>query len=474
MPASSEFLTLCRSQVALLSHGLGATLSVVYLAEKLVEGAEAKLIPVVVYPETAMMWAENLALAMPQELAENVGSLPPLLASGTPVVTPEPDSNAQDWEANNIPLDRRLLLPLLHEGVAMGLLVVARENRPWRERERGQIERIAQTLAIACWLDRRQSWLERRLTQQQHLQKQQRRLLDNLLHQLRNPLTALRTFGKLLLRRFLPDDPNREVATAILRESDRLQELLQQFEVGLDLTAGEPESLSLGAATLEEEQAAEVANSPWLLLPEGNSSRKTLHLEPCSIAEIVTPLLVAARAIAQEKNIDLTAEIPQNLPSVLANSQALGEVLSNTIDNALKYTPAGGRIAIEVGRERGRGREGERERGSRGAGEQGENSLTQHSTLNTQHCIMQGISISDTGCGIPPEDLEHLFERHYRGVQAESEIPGTGLGLAIAKELVEKMQGEIQLFSPASIGRKSATQGPGTTVIVWLPVTGES
>lgn len=122
-------------------------------------------------------------------------------------------------------------------------------------------------------------------------------------------------------------------------------------------------------------------------------------------------------------------------------------------------------------------------------GEEGEAFLTQHSTLptaqhtprstlNAQNSKMQGISISDTGCGIPPEDLEHLFERHYRGVQAESEIPGTGLGLAIAKELVEKMQGEIQLFSPASSSQRSevrafiSEEGRGTTVIVWLPVIG--
>jgi signal transduction histidine kinase len=92
---------------------------------------------------------------------------------------------------------------------------------------------------------------------------------------------------------------------------------------------------------------------------------------------------------------------------------------------------------------------------------------------------MLGIAISDTGPGIPSQDLEHLFERHYRGVQASTAIPGTGLGLAIAKELIEQMHGEIEVFSPAQPlwdkqNSESALSNPqdnppmGTTFVVWL------
>ncbi|MGB7057108.1 MAG: ATP-binding protein, partial [Geitlerinemataceae cyanobacterium] len=68
-------------------------------------------------------------------------------------------------------------------------------------------------------------------------------------------------------------------------------------------------------------------------------------------------------------------------------------------------------------------------------------------------------------------DLEHLFERGYRGEKAEGEIPGTGLGLAIARELVERMEGEIQGFSPAQPPWEIADfpVGVGTTFVVWLP-----
>jgi len=93
---------------------------------------------------------------------------------------------------------------------------------------------------------------------------------------------------------------------------------------------------------------------------------------------------------------------------------------------------------------------------------------------STQRGQMQGVAIADTGPGIPGVDLVHLFERHYRGVQAQGEIPGTGLGLAIAQELVQQMQGEIQIFSPvADSGLIDLLPEPmtasGTVFIVWLP-----
>jgi signal transduction histidine kinase len=69
-------------------------------------------------------------------------------------------------------------------------------------------------------LDQRREWFEQQLSQQQRLQAKQRDLLDNLLHQFRNPLTALRTFGKLLLKRLTLGDSNRAVADNIVRESE--------------------------------------------------------------------------------------------------------------------------------------------------------------------------------------------------------------------------------------------------------------
>jgi signal transduction histidine kinase len=435
--ASSEFVTLCQEQIALLTQGLGATLSVVYLTQELAETTtgEAKLIPVVVYPDTGVVRQRDdsaEATARKQITVKNV-LLPKrkqkLLTPSGSKTPNEPESPLQEEYVLN---GNQIVLPLIHEGVMMGLLVTAREDRGWDEKERSEIQRIAQTLAIACILDQRRAWLQHQLHQQQMIQERQRDLLDNLLHQFRNPLTALRTFGKLLLKRLRSGDPNREVAASIVRESDRLQELLQQFDKVIDLTAADLAPFKLPDKQVFVEATVQNDPKPALLLP-GSEDKEA----DCALVDILNPLLASAKAIAQERKLQLISEIPANLPLVRANCKTLREVLSNIIDNALKYTPTGGKILIQAGQEK------------------------------PHFC---GIAISDNGPGIPQQDLEHLGERHYRGVQADTKIPGSGLGLAIAKQLIEKMQGEIKVFSPAINSIIKSPEPPGTTFIVWLPL----
>jgi signal transduction histidine kinase len=442
MSASSDFVALCREQIALLAQGLGASLSVVYLTQELVEAptGEAKLIPVVVYPETAGLppGEENTEVTTRKQLQiSNVLLLPKqqkrLLTAATESTVSSPE--AEDFPEDYLLSGHQIVLPLIHEGVMMGLLVACREDRDWNQQEQTTIEKIVQTLAIACVLDQRRAWLQQQLHQQQILQEQQQDLLDNLLHQFRNPLTALRTFGKLLFKRLRPGDPNRDVGANIVRESDRLQELLQQFEQVVDLSQLDVEPLALPGREdfVEAEATVQKEPKPILLLP-GTGEKET----DCFLADLLTPLLVTAKAIAQERNLKLKTEIPKNLPLVKVNIKALQEVLSNIIDNALKYTPTGGKIFIQVGQ---------------------------------QKANFLGIAISDTGPGIPQEDIKHLGERHYRGVQAQTEIPGTGLGIAIAKQLIEQMHGEIEVFSPAITNAIASPNAPGTTFIIWLPIS---
>lgn len=476
IPASSEFVALCQSQVAVLTQGLGAALSAVYLTtEELVAGSTPKLIPVVVYPETETLWEDDeTSLVLPDHRnfqGETISRLkrvsPQLLpqhSNSDPNVTP-------DWEDNSLNGQRQIVLPLIHEGVVMGLLVTSREDRQWNEREAAAIEHIARTLTIAYLVDRRRVWLEQQLTQQRMLQEQQQDLLHSLLHQFRNPLTALRTFGKLLFRRLLPGDKNRDVAASIVRESDRLQELMQEFDECLDMYPGEGDLLALpigetpvlqSATIKDQESGLEVGEGILALLPG-----KSLSLESISVADVLQPLLVSASAIAQERDLELSFSIPTDLPPVRGNAKALREVLSNLIDNALKYTPAGGQIYVQVGLEK------------YFTGKEAEILRDDFSPTTSSGPEMVAIAISDTGYGIPPQDLDRLFERHYRGVQAETTIPGTGLGLAIAKELVEQMHGKIEVFSPAislwakdnsddTIANSQKDSTKGTTFILWL------
>ncbi|MFN7501684.1 MAG: sensor histidine kinase [Dolichospermum sp.] len=447
MSASSDFLALCREQITLLAQGMGASFSVVYLTQELVEKptGEARLIPVMVYPETIALnpcneygeQEESYPVRLAHVLAlpnQNMRLLKPTSVSSHSSASSAATEkqNLQDKQDEYSLSHNQIVSPLIYEGVMMGLLVTAREDREWNQGEEGEIERIGKTLAIACILDQRRAWLQHQLEQEQILQEEQRDLLDNLLHQFRNPLTAIRTFGKLLFKRMRAVDPNREVATSIVRESDRLQELLQKFDQVIDLNTANltPLSLPESKAVINQNQNTQKPGKSVLLLPGTGE-----QLTNCSLADLLAPLLISAQAISQERNLQLITEIPNHLPLVRVNEKALGEVLSNIIDNALKYTPAGGKILVQCGQQQGN---------------------------------FQGIAISDTGPGIPPEDLEHLGERHYRGVQAQTAIPGTGLGIAIAKQLIAEMQGNIEVFSPAIDSVITSPHTPGTTVIIWL------
>lgn len=407
-PASSEFTALCRSQVTNLQEGLNADRGAVYLTKELESGTR-QLIPVVVHPEDSNIWEEEI------EEGTVVQAEDDSLATSTPIpdsaeIAPQLTTTESNFlSAENQSNQHQVVFPLLHENVMMGLLVVARQQAQWSEWEFTQIQRTAGTIALACVLDQRQGLSQQKLQQKQLQQARQRDHLDDILHQLRNPFTALRTFGKLLLKRLQPEEDSKthSLAENLMRESDRLQQLLQEMGDYLD---------HMG----EEEVTIASETKPSL---EGSSQLKSLppsqplSLEPVQVREVLTPILESISAIAQDKNITLQTDIPEQLSPVQANAKALQEVCNNILENAVKYTPENGAIAVYVSQE---------------SPEE------------------QRIIIRDNGAGIPPEDQPKIFERHYRGIQSESDIPGTGLGLAIAKEYVEQMQGNIELISPAT------------------------
>ncbi len=469
IPTSTEFIELCRSQIALVSSW-GATLSIVYLTEKLAEGGQAKLIPIIADPETPQDWEATSVLKVTSEI-QTLDKLPKLSAAPLTIGENYPILEASNgttesnpgWQKNYPWQQRQIVLPLIHDGVVMGLLVTAREDRPWNQKEKTQIQQVAHTIAIACILDQRSEWLKQQFQQQQQLQSEQFDTMHNILHQLKSPLTALRTFGKLLLKRFLPEDKNWNIANSILRESDRLRELIEQIDktvdVGENILSISAESEYLQSTTqngdteeiIDAHQEANQKSLPLRLLPGAN------FLESVSVQQVLEPLLVSAKAIADESNIDLQVDFPDNLPIVKANYKALREVLSNIIDNALKYTPTEGNIYLKLA------------------------TLAPQpnhpQSINSETETMLAIAISDTGYGIPSEDLEHLFERNYRGEKAKTNIPGTGLGLVIARDLIDEMQGKIQVYSPVEtqwlpsyLKEQDLGINRGTTVVIWLRI----
>lgn len=420
--SSPEFATLCQSQLSLLSHGLGAVWSVIYLTENISEDQQTKLFPFAIYPQTGNQSFWELP---PIKLAEIwQASQSNFLAQLLPnYLTSQIETQAADSSQLELAKTKQLILPLIHQETFIGLLVTGREDREWQAHEHQQVEEIARTIAIARFIELQYSWTQNELLRQENLRRIEHDRLDNLLHQLRNPLTALRTFGRLLIKRILPNDPNGKLAESILAQSDRFQALLEQFEAESEqITEFNPVNNSL---PLLEATPKNIDQSSFLL------PSSTEQLQPVDLNQILDPLLNTVQAIATERNIELVNHLPAIIPSVVGDLAALREIFNNLLDNALKYTTSGGKVQLDL--------EMSREK-------------------------MLGIAVKNTGTGIPIEDRERIFERHYRGIQAKGEIAGTGLGLAIAQELVTKMRGEIELISPNNLAENSS----GTTFIVWL------
>jgi signal transduction histidine kinase len=453
---SSEFIALCRAQLRLLAEGLGASRSIVYLTEEIEKGGESKLLPIVVYPETDVVWSKAMSQIAPQSVNGARQKQPKQISSSNEDLTvailapAKPQGKRKKSDQNS---RCQIVLPLMYDGTIVGLLMTTREAHPWNATEQTEIQHVAQTIALAGILDLRRKWLATELRHQQQIQLQQQDLLHNLLHQLRNPLTAIRTFGKLLIKRLQSEDPNQTVANSIVRESDRLQELLQHLEIAIDLNlVTETEDNSVRIQELPEKSTRAENPNANLLLPDA-----TFRIESCQVADVLNPLIISAEAIAQDRNLTFHSHIPPDLPLVQAHPGALREVLSNLIDNALKYTPAGGEVDLDV--ELCNLPQGvlsspqidEEDRVINGA-----KILVQKPQPTLQICVR------DTGVGIPPQDLGRLFTRHYRGVQAQGSIAGTGLGLAIAKELVTHMCGKMEVFSPPPGGDR------GTEFMLWL------
>jgi two-component system phosphate regulon sensor histidine kinase PhoR len=224
----------------------------------------------------------------------------------------------------------------------------------------------------------------------------------NASHELKTPLAVIKSSVETLLDG-AAEDP--EARTAFLdqvaREADRLADLIKDM-----LSLSKIESGTLG-------------------------------LEPRGVAlgKAITDCVERHHPRADAKTLTMVEKPPTDVPAdvaVWADPDALRQVLDNLVDNAIKYTPNGGRITVRWG-------------------------------ANTDTVSFE---VEDTGIGIPDTDVNRVFERFYRVDKARDRAQGsTGLGLSIVKHLVQAMRGQVRVNSKL---------GKGTTFRVTLPRAGSA
>jgi len=153
-----------------------------------------------------------------------------------------------------------------------------------------------------------------------------------------------------------------------------------------------------------------------------------MEMKPCNLEDTIDLVVAGLQGWAERKGIELRVELTENVPTVQGNSTRLCQVLTNLVDNALKYTPSGGTVTIRV--------------------------VVENTSVT--------VCVKDTGIGISPDHLPHVFEKFYRVETEEArDVFGTGLGLAITKSIIEVHDGRIWAESEP---------GTGSTFSFTLPI----
>jgi signal transduction histidine kinase len=215
--------------------------------------------------------------------------------------------------------------------------------------------------------------------------------LDNVAHDLRTPMMRLRGIAESALEGPQDAAALRNALADCLEESERVATMLNTL---MDIS-------------------------------EAETGTMRLQLEPVNLADIVRDTLALYEDAAEAKGVALHAgEVEDTVLPVDRNR--IRQVLANLVDNAIKYTPAGGTVALRVARDGGAG----------------------------------VVEVLDTGAGIEPDDLPRIWERLYRGDRSRTER-GLGLGLSLVKAIVEAHRGRVAVES---------APGRGTRVEVRLPI----
>jgi two-component system phosphate regulon sensor histidine kinase PhoR len=231
------------------------------------------------------------------------------------------------------------------------------------------------------------------ITELRHLEKVRKDFVANVSHELRTPITAIRGYAETLQGGALNDPVMAPKMVEIIhRQSERLSELVEDL---LELSRLESREVRLTLTEVPLAEAAARAADTVRPKAEGKSQRVSLH-------------------------------VPAELRA-LGDPRAVEQVLLNLLDNAVKYTPAGGRVDV-------------------------------YGACEEDRCVVR---VKDTGLGIEPRHLSRIFERFYRVDKGRSrDMGGTGLGLSIVKHLLQAMEGEVKVESQPN---------EGSTFTIFLP-----
>ncbi|MDC8448297.1 MAG: cell wall metabolism sensor histidine kinase WalK [Nitrospira sp.] len=243
------------------------------------------------------------------------------------------------------------------------------------------------------------------MTELRRLEKIRKDFVANVSHELRTPLTSIKGYVEALLDG-AKDDPAASVKflEIILKQSDRLNLIIEDL---LELS-----KIESGSVSFKE--------------------------EPLELRSILDRTLSTIKPIAEKNRHRLITAVDPSLPPVAGDEGRLVQVLTNLLDNAVKYTPTGGTITV------------------------GAKLIPSVGSDEPAPCAIE-LSVADTGIGIPEADRPRVFERFYRVDKARSrELGGTGLGLAIVKHIVEGHGGQVWV---------EANHPQGSRFVVRLPLS---
>jgi two-component system phosphate regulon sensor histidine kinase PhoR len=226
------------------------------------------------------------------------------------------------------------------------------------------------------------------VTELRRLERVRQDFVANVSHEFKTPLTAIQGFAETLLGGALEDPKNNRRFLEIMRDhANRLARLTDDL----------------------------------LKLARIEAGKLELEFSPVGVIEFIERCAETALMKASRKQITLDIEIPPGLPPVRGDASLLRDVLQNLVDNAIQYTPPGGRICVSA-------------------------------RVNSKEMV---IEVADTGIGIPLVDQERIFERFYRVDAARSrEAGGTGLGLSIAKHIIDAHDGRLWVESTVGEGSR--------------------